>query len=475
MWRHVGLAAGLLALTTVAGGAHGGQPISSPPAEDFPRGVIVPRVACASDPSQTYSLFLPADMAPGSRRPLLLVFDPRRGGARAAEIFRPAAARFGWILMSSNDTISDGPTEPNERALRAMWSDAFSRGWADPGRVYAAGLSGLAPAAVSLGLATGKLAGVIAVGGRFTGTLRERVLPFPIFGAAGVNDFNALEMKDLEARQATGTAPHRFEFFTGGHEWLPPALAEQALWWFEMLAMRTRPTPPDTAAAAEWRTAELSPVDRWEMDGHLVDAVGRLRLVADTLDGLVDVAPERARIATHERGKELSRERRDQERWDDWSRQELVRLNPRLVALMSNDDVAVVGRAEDQLGLAALRSQAKATTYAGASARRVLSSLFTQLSFYLWRQQMTVGAWTRAAFLQRVALRIDDAPVAWFRLAMTYSAARDRSRALSALEDAVSRGFASPSAFDEDDLAALRGDPVFEQLRAKVAARAVKP
>ena len=38
----------------------------------------------------------------------------------AAELFRAAAEAHGWILISSNDTRSDGPMEPNVKALQAM-------------------------------------------------------------------------------------------------------------------------------------------------------------------------------------------------------------------------------------------------------------------------------------------------------------------------------------------------------------------
>src|SRR5262245_49964884 len=83
-------------------------------------GRLVERIACPSDPSQTYSLYVPAAYTTARQWPLLLVFDPGARGARAAENFREAAERFGWIVAAS-ETSRNGPWEPTRRAINAMW------------------------------------------------------------------------------------------------------------------------------------------------------------------------------------------------------------------------------------------------------------------------------------------------------------------------------------------------------------------
>src|SRR5205823_9977456 len=83
-------------------------------------GVLVERVPCPSDPSQTYSLYLPSGYTTARRWPLLLVFDPGGRGARAAGVFRDAAERYGWIVAASENS-RNGPWEPTRRAIQAMW------------------------------------------------------------------------------------------------------------------------------------------------------------------------------------------------------------------------------------------------------------------------------------------------------------------------------------------------------------------
>src|SRR5512143_3793124 len=79
-------------------------------------GSTVEGVVCPSDPTQTYTLYLPPKYDRSRRWPLLLVFDPRGRGTLAAELFRDSAAAYGWIIVSSDNTRSDGPWEPNARA-----------------------------------------------------------------------------------------------------------------------------------------------------------------------------------------------------------------------------------------------------------------------------------------------------------------------------------------------------------------------
>jgi len=107
-----------------------------------PTGRLVEGLRCESDPSQTYTLYLPSGYSPSRRWPALLVLDPRGRSVVAASLFRDAAEAHGWLLLSSNDTRSDGPAEPNVKALQALWPEVHERYATDARRIYAAGFSG---------------------------------------------------------------------------------------------------------------------------------------------------------------------------------------------------------------------------------------------------------------------------------------------------------------------------------------------
>src|SRR5215831_18916853 len=116
--------------------------LQAPPGPNQPvRGRIVEHVSCPTDPTQTYTLYLPSAYQTSRTWPLLFVFDPGGRAARAAEVFREAAERFGWILAVSENS-RNGPWEPTLRAIHAMWPALLGGYAGDERRVYAAGHSG---------------------------------------------------------------------------------------------------------------------------------------------------------------------------------------------------------------------------------------------------------------------------------------------------------------------------------------------
>src|SRR5947209_12484152 len=114
--------AGGLAFTALGSAAEPAPPPAARPAE-LPRGALVERVTCAGQPDQAYALYLPSTYTPDRRWPILYAFDARGDGRRVAELFRTAAETYGWIVVSSWNTASDGPMEPNFKAMHALWAD----------------------------------------------------------------------------------------------------------------------------------------------------------------------------------------------------------------------------------------------------------------------------------------------------------------------------------------------------------------
>src|SRR6185503_17219441 len=137
--------------------------LAQTPAEpELPRGRIVEKVVCKDSPGQAYALYLPTGYTPERRWPILYAFDDRWHGKEVAELFQRAAESYGWIVVSSWNTASDGPLEPNVAASRALWADTHARFRLDDGRVYVAGLSGTVRLSCLLALAApGTVSGVI--------------------------------------------------------------------------------------------------------------------------------------------------------------------------------------------------------------------------------------------------------------------------------------------------------------------------
>lgn len=226
---------------------------------DFAPGSATDSVPCAGAPGRSYALYLPPEWSPGRALPILFVLDARGRGALARDVFRPAAARLGWIVASSNNSASEVPARLNAEALDAMWRDTQARFAPEAGRRFVAGFSGTARFAALAGLAyRGSIAGVFGAGAAFPNETPPRPgMPFAYFGTVGDEDFNFAEVRALDRRlDEVGTA-HRIAFFEGGHRWPPPDVAEQGLVWLEACASgKCPPTPAAAKEAAKKRERE---------------------------------------------------------------------------------------------------------------------------------------------------------------------------------------------------------------------------
>jgi hypothetical protein len=100
-----------------------------------------------------------------------------------------------------------------------------------------------------------RIAGVLASSAGFPpGEFRESVA-FPIFATAGTDDFNYLEVLNLDR---TLRSPHRVVVFEGGHTWLPTEVAIEAVEWMELQAMTSGTRPRDRTLVDDMFTRRMA-------------------------------------------------------------------------------------------------------------------------------------------------------------------------------------------------------------------------
>jgi len=461
-----------LALAAVLAAAALG-PAEPQPAE-VPNGVLVEGVACLADPSQTYSLYLPSAYNRERRWPALLIFDPRGRSARAAERFVAAAERWGWIVLSSNDTRSDGPWEPNVRAIQALWPELEARYAVDPKRVYAAGFSGGGHVAYLLGKGTGGLAGVIASGSRLLPEYLESA-GFALFSAAGDRDFNYSEMRKVDAFVADLGNPHRFESFAGLHEWLPAELAAEAVGWMELIAMQRGLRPADEVAIRGLLGHDLAAARALEASGDRLAALRRHEMIVRSYAGLADTAEAERAAARLGEDPAIRAARKDEARWLDYEETARRRFADAYAWLQQGETAPSPAELRTALGLRSIHKHAEAPGVEGQTARRLLSTLFAETSYYVGPPLLAAGRWQAAAAVLTVAAEVADgwwpAAPTWYNLACAHARSGDRRAALAALERAVAEGYADAAHLRADpDLASLRGRPEFEAIAAGLEA-----
>ncbi|MEO8215655.1 MAG: hypothetical protein ABI718_01085 [Acidobacteriota bacterium] len=436
----------------------------------FPPGSMAEHIACRSDPTQTYTLYLPTSFTTDRKWPALLVFDPRGRATFAAEIFRAAAEKYGWIIISSNDTRSDGPMEPNIKAVSALWPEVHLRYPTDPDRIYAAGFSGGGIVAWLLGQRTGLLAGIINSGGRLPEEIPTEKIAFVHYGTTGVRDFNYQPMHAIDALLEKKGVPHRLIVFDGSHQWLTKEMALPAVGWLELQAMKRGLRAKDQAIIAERYGADMQWASTAESEGNLLEALRRYENVAATFDGLREISEPGEKAAALRSNKEVSRERREEQSWEDYETRQTMNVFRTIKSLDDPDNPVALQRVVHDLHLDELLKRREAKGLQGEAAQRVLESIYVQTSFYIMRDAFAQKNYSKALMVLTIASRIyPDRGFVWYNIAAANARLKHKGEALDALDRAVDSGFHDAGAAQaDDDLASLREEPRFQQAMTKM-------
>ena len=258
---------------------------SSAPAQTLPRGTVVDPVHCADDPAQTYALYLPSTYVPERTWSVLFAFHPAARGRLMAEKFKAAAEQYGYIVAASNNA-RNGPHAISAAAAQAMSEDVSRRFSVDLKRIYLTGMSGGARVALGIGLGNPNVAGVVASSAGFPDSQPRDKVTFAVFGTAGTEDFNYIEMRLMDRKLSS---PHFLAVFDGGHTLPPDEIAGDALAWMELQAMQSGRRSRDAALIDRLLDARRSRIAATTV---LADNVYLLRSLVSDFTGLIDVAAE---------------------------------------------------------------------------------------------------------------------------------------------------------------------------------------
>jgi poly(3-hydroxybutyrate) depolymerase len=353
--------------------------------QDLATGRVVDDVKCVADSSQSYALYLPSGYTPDRQWSLLLAFHPGANGRAMVEKYRAAAEQYGYIVAGSN-TSRNGPASLSAASLSAMSTDLGRRFSIDARRMYLTGLSGGARFALQVALTNPSVAGVIASSAGFLDNQPRASVSFAVFGTAGTEDFNHLEMRILDR---TLRSPHRLTVFEGGHTLPPDAVALEAIEWMELQAMKAGRRARDEAVidrlfAERQRRADAA--------GETAGAVHTLDAMVEDFRGLRDVSAIAARSAglgkRSDVKKALARERVD----DDAEEQVLGEVLALEAGLRDADRRAQsLLRLRDRLSRLSRAASDPADSPDRQQARRVL-------------RQITMGASERTSDAEYLAL-----------------------------------------------------------------------
>ncbi len=436
-------------------------------------GQLAERIVSTSDTTQAYAAYLPSRYNRARTWPVAFLMDPRGRALVPMARVQAVAERFGYVVLSSWNTLSDSATNVNVLAMNAMLGDAQAALRVDMHRLYLVGFSGTARLAWSFAQQLdGRVAGILGAGAsglEFVLQVAAPGVPRPAFyGTAGRVDFNYEEMQSFASWLRQQHMAHRIRYFNGGHEWPPDTLFEEAFAWFELQAMHNGQRVVDSVLIDSLRSADMNAARALEARQLGANALARWREIAADYEG--DAA-----LTAHQRLDALAADksvRRALDRREKLHKQFIAfdrQLHTWLAAAADESHHVTAKDGAGQLGIERRLKTAADTADAEASlaAKRELEQAFVSLSFYAPHDALARHQPERALLLLELAEEIQPhtGRVALFR-AYAFTLAGRTEDALQAVTQAIAEGVPPAALRSDPSLAALRADARFERLVA---------
>jgi tetratricopeptide (TPR) repeat protein len=425
----------LLLVAGIASGAAG------PQADSFPSGAVIADVRCRKDPDISYALYLPPSYSAHKAWPIIWCISPGGNGLRPVQLLQPAAERFGYILVGAN-SITNGPWQPIDHALRVMVKDVEQRLSIDEKRHYGIGFSGGARIILDLAIQKrSRFSGVILCGAVYSS---RRQLPrsgrLMIITLVGDSDLAMFEHMQAE-EQLAGRYLQWHEVFAGPHRWPPGDLLEEAVELLEATAMLRDDIPRESELLALAVQARVHRAEQQLSAGQPLAALRTFRQTGSVLAGVAgaDHAARRARALQQEPA--VVQLQAEEKRF-------ISELEP--IALATGD------KGYEQALLALQTRMAGSGPYA----ERARHALHLAVLYLAQRAaEMVRSGELDEARDMYIAARIifPDYPIPAYNAACLFARAGDTESAIKLLRDAAAHRF--------DNLELLRTDPDLETLR----------
>ena len=437
------------------------------PVEGPVKGTINERVISLSDSSQSYALYLPSSYAPGKKWPMLYALDAAARGELPVSRFKDGAEKYGYIVAGSNNS-QNGPIRAIQDAINAVLADTHSRFSLDTDRLYVAGFSGGARAAILVGQALNeKIAGAILCGGGFPPSVKPSAsIRFPIAIAVGTEDCFFPELRALNRILYSFDIPHHFETFQGGHEWPPESVCTRMIEWIEFQAIKSGIRAKDDLLVDRFFARAIEEARENEDSGHTYEAYLQYTALMKDFTGLRNVTAFESKLEqlkqSGDYGKEL-----DQEKEIEGRQRCHEEAFNRFVddAVNGNDRNSAVHQLHNMIVDLTKNSNQTTNETDRLIAKRVLTRFRIQLSESV-SEDFAQKQYSRAAIRLELMkqLKPDNFEI-YFHIARAYSLEGRKKKSIEALKDAISRGFTDASILQNSrDFELLRNEREFQTI-----------
>jgi hypothetical protein len=410
------------------------------------RGVIIDKVVCKSEPSQSYCLYLPKSYDVNKSYPVIYAFDPHGNGHIPVALMKNSAEKLEYIVVGSNNSRNGLGLDEINSIINNLLADTQQKISIETNRIYSAGFSGGARVACLMAQYTGKVKGVISCSAGFQPD--NIPLTFRFIGVAGTQDMNYLEMKQLSDYLESFHQPHQFLVFKGKHQWPPESIISEAISVLELFAMRDSLIPLNKNYVSNFvinSNNRVSDLMRGGYTDSLAIALMLSERNAQILDGLTDITSTQLVVEKLKRNTELQKYLKEQTSLENYESQKQSEF-------VSSFGTKPAGWWKNEIRFLNDAVKSSSGSLKADMSKRLLGYISLSCYGYVIRA-LNMQDWMAADYFTSIYLQVDpENPDCWYALACLQANTSKPKEAIESLRNAIKFGFSSISKIMNDPL-----------------------
>ncbi|MDP4266863.1 MAG: hypothetical protein Q8880_05465 [Bacteroidota bacterium] len=199
------------------------------PDKSIVKGKVIEKVYCSGDSTQSYAIYVPKEYTEDKEWGIIYAFDSHAKGKLPVMKYKDLAEKYNLIIVGSNNSQNGTDPEVTNSYVKTMFDDTQSKLSIKKDEIYTLGFSGGARVASTVALNNGGVKGVIGCGAGFPQLTKPIEQKFNFAGLVGNEDFNMLELKNLDRQLNQTQLKHMLIVFDGKHEWPPVNIMNDAI------------------------------------------------------------------------------------------------------------------------------------------------------------------------------------------------------------------------------------------------------
>lgn len=431
-------------------------------------GEISPYVVCDINKEHSYALYLPTGYSTDKEWPALFLYSASGNGMAGMEIFKPAAEKYGYILVGSHN-YRNGPVDQGFEAARILLEEVTKKYLVNMQRIYTGGMSGGARMATTVAVVTNKIAGVIAIGASFNFLNKPNAKNnFAFVGVAGDKDMNYLELVKATKEVRELNIKSHLIGYDGKHRWCGKAQATEAMQWLELDAIQKGLKKDDENFTHTFLQQQLDKGEQLRTEQKLTEA----HALYESLDLFYgNKAPEAISKAVTSLKKEKAFKKQSRIRSStlekESQREREIRTGFNNIDMVMKSDS--VYRWWQTQTMQWRKEQKNARTHEARNSATRSLGFIGLFAFSTASSYMNAGKWDQALPYLKVAALInpDHADVNYF-MAKLYALNQDNRNSKKHQKKAANAGFIREDGSSDINEEALRDPKEFEWLRWRV-------